>query len=568
MAKRDEFDVCVIGTGAGGGVMIQELTAAGFRVVALQRGPFLKPADFEDDELRTVIRDEVFSPDQVETYRYDDRSPTETGKFNYTANCVGGTMTHWAAWSWRFRPDDFRVLSTEGPVAGASLADWPITYDEIEPFYERAEWDFGVSGDAEGNPFGAPRKKGYPNPAHPGRRASDRLAKGLRKLGHHPFPTPVAINSRPHGDRPECAYGGACLGYGCPIGAKATTLSVCIPEGARHREARSSSERRRARDHDREGRARAQRALSRRQTAGARGLRPPHRRRRQRHRHAAPAAHVDERIVSGRPGELERPRRLQSDAPPHCRRSRSRSTSRRAASPGCTAIVAFDDFHPSDPKRGFIRGGVVGEANSPTNQPLSFGLITYLGYPAKRTWGRELKDYLRKFPRSVALAAVLEDLPMEANRVDLDPTVKDRYGLPAPRITHRQHPNDFAMNRWYTQKMLAVADASRRDRQVGRAILLASQRTRGHEGIHAFPQHLPHGGRPETIGRRSLVPEPRRQESVDHRRQRVPHLGRLQPDAHDSRQRLSRRGPLRPRSEAAERVTSRKETAHVATVTP
>ena len=134
MAKRDECDVCVIGTGAGGGVMIQELTAAGFRVVALQRGPFLGPNDFDDDELRTVIRDEVFSPDQLETYRFDEKSPSETGRFNLTANCVGGTMTHWAAWSWRFRPDDFKVLSTEGPLAGASLADGPIAYEELEPF--------------------------------------------------------------------------------------------------------------------------------------------------------------------------------------------------------------------------------------------------------------------------------------------------------------------------------------------------------------------------------------------------------------------------------------------------
>jgi len=110
MARRDECDVCVIGTGAGGGVMIQELTAAVFHVVALQRGPFLTAADFDDDELRTVIRDEVFSPDQLETYRFDETSAAETGKFNMTANCVGGTMTHWAAWSWRFRPDDFKVL--------------------------------------------------------------------------------------------------------------------------------------------------------------------------------------------------------------------------------------------------------------------------------------------------------------------------------------------------------------------------------------------------------------------------------------------------------------------------
>jgi choline dehydrogenase-like flavoprotein len=129
-------------------------------------------------------------------------------------------------------------------------------------------------------------------------------------------------------------------------------------------------------------------------------------------------------------------------------------------STGLHSHAAFDDLHPSDPKRGFIRGGVVGEANSPTNQPLSFGLVTYPGYPAKRSWGRDLKDYLRKFPRAVALAAVLEDLPMEANRIDLDPTVKDGHGLPAPRITHRQHANDFAMNRWFTKRMMDVADAA------------------------------------------------------------------------------------------------------------
>ena len=458
MAK-DEFDACVIGTGAGGGVMIQELTAAGFRVVALQRGPFLQPGDFHDDELRTIIRDEVFSSDQVETYRYDERSPTETGRFNYMANCVGGTMTHWAAWSWRFRPDDFKVLSTEGTVAGASLADWPITYDEIEPFYQRAEWDFGVSGDATGNPFGAPRKKAYPNPAHPARTASDRMAKAARKLGYHPFPTPVAINSRSYGARPECVHGGACLGYGCPIGAKATTLSVCIPKALAtgkldlrpHATAREIVV-------GKDGRAKSVRYLDK-----------------QGKEHEVFARHV---VVAG--NAVGTPHLLRMSTSGSFRHGLANSSglvgrnltlhhiaavafTTDEPSRGFTGLhshAAFDDLHPSDPKRGFIRGGVVGEANSPTNQPLSFGLVTYPGYPAKRSWGRELKDYLRKMPRTIAMAAVLEDLPMEANQVDLDPTVKDGAGLPAPRITHRQHPNDFAMNRWYTERLMAVADAA------------------------------------------------------------------------------------------------------------
>ncbi|MEE8519910.1 MAG: GMC family oxidoreductase, partial [Gemmatimonadota bacterium] len=76
MAKREDFDVCVIGTGAGGGVMIDQLTAAGFRVVALQRGPHLRNQDFvDDDELKVVWRDELFSPDQLETWRADELSP-------------------------------------------------------------------------------------------------------------------------------------------------------------------------------------------------------------------------------------------------------------------------------------------------------------------------------------------------------------------------------------------------------------------------------------------------------------------------------------------------------------
>jgi len=228
--REEVFDVCVIGTGAGGGVMLKELTATGMRVVALERGPHLSTSQFSDDELQVMWRDTLFSPDQLETWRADADSPTETGRFNAVAHCVGGTMTHWAAWSWRFRPDEFKVLSTEGPVAGASLADWPVDYDELEPFYEKAEWEFGVSGDATANPFEAARKKGYPNPPHPPKVSGESVAKGARALGYTPFPTPMGINSRPYDGRPKCLYGGACQQFGCPIHAKATPLSVLIPK--------------------------------------------------------------------------------------------------------------------------------------------------------------------------------------------------------------------------------------------------------------------------------------------------------------------------------------------------
>jgi len=460
MRQREDFDVCVIGTGAGGGVMIDQLTAAGFRVVALQRGPYLQTSDFNDDELQTFWRDDVFSPDQVETWRIDDQSSTETGRFTSVAYCVGGTMTHWAAWSWRFRPDEFKVLSTEGPLAGASLADWPVTYDEMEPYYERAEWEFGVSGDASANPFGAPRKRGYPNPPHPDRTASTRFKQATRKLGYHPFPTPMAINSRSYGGRPGCIYGGACGGYGCPIHAKGTTYAISIPRALAtgRLDLRANS-------------------MACEITVGpdgrARGVRYLDEDRREKE---VFAQHI---VVAGNAiGTAHLLLMSKSAVFPQGLANSSGLVGRNLmfhhavglnltvdepafSFTGLETHAAIDDLHPSDPKRGFIRGGVVVECNFPARQPLTYALLGQSGYPGmEQSWGQEFKDYLRNFPRTAGLDMVLEDLPMEDNRLDLDPEVKDGYGLPAPRITHHQHPNDLTMSRWYGERLMEIADAA------------------------------------------------------------------------------------------------------------
>jgi choline dehydrogenase-like flavoprotein len=454
-----EFDVCVVGTGAAGGVMIDQLTAAGFRVVALERGPELSLLDFDDDELRNAIRDQVFSPRQLETWRPDASTPTETGRFSQIAHCLGGTHTHWAGWSWRFRPDEFKVLSTEGPVAGASLADWPVDYDELEPFYDKAEWDFGVSGAAAANPFAAPRGRDFPNPPHPQRVTGRRLAKGAQALGYTPFPVPMAINSRPYGGRPRCMYGGACRSYGCPVNAKATTFSVSLPRAraSGHLDLRTDARVFElpvkdgrvlgARYLDAKGEAHEVRARQVVVAAGAVGT--PHL------LLLSTSGSFPQGLANGS-GLVGRNFQFH-----HHPAAIGVFDKDLRGYTGFETHTALDDLHPSDPERGFIRGGVVAEVNTFTHQPIAYSLVLEPALRGgERSWGASLKQRLRGFPRTLVVAGICEELPMEDNRIDLDPEVKDELGLPVPRITKRQHRNDLAMFRWYEKKLVEIVEAA------------------------------------------------------------------------------------------------------------
>ena len=459
MVKRETFDVCVIGTGAGGGVMIQELAAAGFRVVALQRGPFLQKSDFAPDELRTVIRDEVFRGDAAETWRASEGDAAMPGRFTGTAHCVGGTSARWGGWAWRYRHDDFRVASTEGGIEGASLADWPIDPAGLEPFYERAEADLGVAGEAGANPFADERRKAYPNPPHAKRVASLAVETGARSLGLHPFPVPLAINPRAFARRPACSWGGTCWGYGCPVDAKASSLTVAIP------------------------RALATGRLDLRPNAVARELVPDQSGRVRSVRYLDWKGEEQELfarffVLAG--GGIGSPHLLlmsRSGTFPHGLANSSGEVGRNLTFQmtsqvgflieepamgwlGASGHVAVDDFHASDAKRGFVRGGVIVETNAPSSGPLAYAFRGLPGARATRSWGAELKRLLQTYPRAVFLSAVLEDLPMASNAIDLDPDVKDGRGLPAARITHRQHPNDLRQHAWFTAKLLEIAEAA------------------------------------------------------------------------------------------------------------
>ena len=456
--KDKIFDVCVIGTGAGGGVMIDQLTAAGFSVVALERGPYLPVSEFDDDELRNGIRDLVFSANQEETFRNPRTGEIESGSFSLISHCVGGTITHWDGMSWRFRPDEFRVLSTEGPVAGASLADWPISYEDMAPFYEKAEWDFGISGIAGGHATEPPRKRGYPNPPHPYRSASQMIEKGANANGYKPFPIPLAINSQAYGGRPACVRGGACRGYGCPIHAKSTTYSISLPRAAATgnldlradaqvfdipvKNGRATG----ARYLDSLGSAHEVKARQVISAAGTMGT--PH----------IMLQSVSEGFSDGLGnGSGLVGKNLQFH---HFPGAAAYFDDDMHGYTGFEGHIAIDDLHSSDSRRGFIRGGVLIEANVYTHQPLHHALMLSEGQEESRRWGAGLKNHMRSFPHTVQLVGVCEELPMESNQVALDPNIKDRFGLPVIQITKGNHPNDVAMNKWYGERVVEIMKAA------------------------------------------------------------------------------------------------------------
>src|ERR1700733_13331653 len=231
----ETVDFVVVGSGAAGGVIARELSQAGFSVIVMEQGPRLGPGDFEHDELKYnylsgITVDPKVSP---QTFREDASQVAQRpviGNSLIYARIVGGSSAHFTANYWRFHDNDFNERSLLGPIAGTGFADWPLTHQELEPYYTKVEWEIGVSGLASASPFDPPRTKGYPMPPLPAKSSGVLLEKGARKLGLHAFPAPMAINSQLYRGRPGCAHCGFCIGFGCEVMAKSTTLYTMIPE--------------------------------------------------------------------------------------------------------------------------------------------------------------------------------------------------------------------------------------------------------------------------------------------------------------------------------------------------
>lgn len=241
--KLKPVDVAIVGLGAAGGVAVLPLARAGLKIAAIEAGTWMNPHDFRPDELHNNVRGLLTSVPkanrEVPTVRDAPGAPTRRGAIHPMMNAIGGTSIHYWAQSWRLNPWDFKtrteVTKRYGAAAiprGSTLEDWPISYDDLENYYDTIEHEVGVSGkagniqgriDSAGNVYEAPRRREYPMPALRGSGFTDLMMDTAKQLGWKPFRPPAAINSK------TCAYHGYCDRGGCHINAKNSTAVTTIP---------------------------------------------------------------------------------------------------------------------------------------------------------------------------------------------------------------------------------------------------------------------------------------------------------------------------------------------------
>jgi len=384
MAKFDLNDdgvVVIVGSGAGGGTLGNELAQKGVKVVILEAGARNEIQDFVNNEwdsfTQLAWKDMRTTSGSWRVARDFPNLPA------WIVKSVGGSTVHWAGASLRFEPHEFKIRSTYGAMPGANMLDWPITLAEMEPWYAKAE-----------NKMGVTRTNNIPG--LPGNNNFKVLEAGAKKVGYKEVHTGrMAINSEPRDGRGSCQQIGFCF-QGCKSGAKWSTLYAEIPKGEAtgNLEVRPNSMVLKI-EHDASG------------NAFPDGL-------------ANSSGQVGRNYMRHMTGSVY----AVFDKSVHMYR-------------GTTMAGIIRDEARHDPSRGFMGGYEM--------ETLSLGLPFMAAFLNPGAWGRSFTSAMEQYPQMAGMWLVGEDLPQETNRVTLDSVAKDTFGLPVASVHYDDHPNDVAM---------------------------------------------------------------------------------------------------------------------------
>ena len=442
-------DFCIVGTGAAGSVLGAKLAESGFSVVMLDAGPHWDPTrDFVSDELGSR---HLFWTDERITGGAD---PVELGS-NNSGRGVGGSTVHYSMIAMRAHPDDFQRHTIEGEVPGAEVRDWPLTFDDLEPYYDEVEHALQIAGPTF-YPWGRRRHR-YPQREHELNASARVLVYGCTALGIPVAPAPVATLSAPHKDRPPCVYRGFC-NYGCTTNAKSSPLVTYVPRAiAAGAEVRPHAMAVRI-EHDERGRANGVLYL---RVSESEGTAPPL------HRQRARAV-----IVSCY--SVETPRLLLQSTSPRFPDGLANSSglvgkcfmvhsghqvfarfderiNQYKAPPG---LALTEHFNRTMPDAGFICGYTI-EVVGPHPSDFAARVTT-----ARGLWGVELERLMMDSNYYAGIGIVGEVLAQRTNEVRLHPTERDRFGFPVPHIVFSYHENDRRLIHHAIGQMTRIMEAA------------------------------------------------------------------------------------------------------------